>query len=77
MGDVVTALARAVQEEGHHVQVVIPKYDCLDYTEARAGTCDGFYIRVLGSSALSMTGWSTTGVRVPCEDCTPRHGNNV
>ena len=36
MGDVVTALARAVQEEGHHVQVVIPKYDCLDYAEARA-----------------------------------------
>ncbi|KAK9832645.1 hypothetical protein WJX81_006656 [Elliptochloris bilobata] len=35
MGDVVTALARAVQEEGHHVQVMLPKYDCLNYDEVR------------------------------------------
>lgn len=34
MGDVVTALARAVQEEGHRVQVILPKYDCLNYAEA-------------------------------------------
>lgn len=47
MGDVVTALARAVQEEGHHVQVVIPKYDCLDYTEVRACTCERLGTRVL------------------------------
>lgn len=33
MGDVVTALARAVQDEGHRVSVIIPKYDCLDYSE--------------------------------------------
>ena len=33
MGDVVTALARAVQDEGHEVSVIIPKYDCLDYAE--------------------------------------------
>ena len=46
MGDVVTALARAVQEEGHRVQVVIPKYDCLDYTEARACTCEGLCDRM-------------------------------
>lgn len=32
LGDVVTALARAVLEEGHDVQVVLPKYDCIDYT---------------------------------------------
>jgi starch synthase len=31
LGDVVTALARAVLEEGHEVQVVLPKYDCIDY----------------------------------------------
>ncbi|KAK9804683.1 hypothetical protein WJX73_010729 [Symbiochloris irregularis] len=35
MGDVVTALARAVQDEGHQVTVIIPKYDCLDYAEIR------------------------------------------
>jgi starch synthase len=31
LGDVVTALGRAVLEEGHEVQVVLPKYDCIDY----------------------------------------------
>ena len=33
MGDVVTALARAVQEEGHEVEVILPKYDIINYTE--------------------------------------------
>lgn len=33
MGDVVTALARAVQDEGHHVSVVLPKYDIINYAE--------------------------------------------
>ena len=35
MGDVVTALARAVQEEGHDVSVILPKYDVINYAEAR------------------------------------------
>lgn len=33
MGDVVTALGRAVQEEGHRVEVMLPKYDCINYKE--------------------------------------------
>ena len=33
MGDVVTALARAVQEEGHSVSVILPKYDVINYAE--------------------------------------------
>ena len=33
MGDVVTALARAVQDEGHEVDVVLPKYDDINYSE--------------------------------------------
>ncbi|KAL4419296.1 hypothetical protein ABPG77_001628 [Micractinium sp. CCAP 211/92] len=31
LGDVVTALGRAVQDEGHDVEVVLPKYDCINY----------------------------------------------
>jgi starch synthase len=31
MGDVVTALGRAVQEEGHAVEAVIPKFDTINY----------------------------------------------
>ena len=37
MGDVVTALARAVQDEGHLVTCLVPKYDCLNYDEV--GVC--------------------------------------
>lgn len=33
MGDVVTALARAVQDEGHEVEVLLPKYDIINYAE--------------------------------------------
>ena len=35
MGDVVTALGRAVQDEGHRVEVILPKYDCMDYDQVR------------------------------------------
>ncbi|GFH13657.1 uncharacterized protein HaLaN_09586, partial [Haematococcus lacustris] len=33
MGDVVTALGRAVQEEGHSVECIIPKYDSINYSQ--------------------------------------------
>ena len=33
MGDVVTALGRAVLEEGHRVECMLPKYDCINYAE--------------------------------------------
>jgi len=33
MGDVVTALGRAVKEAGHNVRVIIPKYDIINYAE--------------------------------------------
>ncbi|GAB4813944.1 hypothetical protein N2152v2_000990, partial [Parachlorella kessleri] len=36
LGDVVTALGRAVQEEGHEVEVIMPKYDCIDYGQVKA-----------------------------------------
>ncbi|XP_024543721.1 starch synthase 3, chloroplastic/amyloplastic-like [Selaginella moellendorffii] len=31
LGDVVTSLSRAVQELGHNVEIILPKYDCLKY----------------------------------------------
>eukprot|EP00879_Flechtneria_rotunda_P007886 GHRR01008263.1.p1 GENE.GHRR01008263.1~~GHRR01008263.1.p1 ORF type:complete len:1096 (+),score=490.52 GHRR01008263.1:107-3289(+) len=41
MGDVVTALARAVQEEGNTVEVVIPKYDVISYHQVEGLYQDG------------------------------------
>lgn len=35
MGDVVTALGRAVQDEGHSVEVIVPKYDVINYNLVR------------------------------------------
>lgn len=37
LGDVVTGLARACLERGHHVQVIMPFYECLDQKQVRAG----------------------------------------
>ena len=31
MGDVVTSIGRAVQDMGHMVEVLLPKYDTIDY----------------------------------------------
>ena len=31
MADVVSALGKAMQGYGHHVEVILPKYDCVDY----------------------------------------------
>jgi len=35
MGDVVTALGRAVQDEGHDVTVILPKYDIINYDNVK------------------------------------------
>jgi starch synthase len=31
LGDVVTSLSRAVQDLGHNVDIILPKYDCINY----------------------------------------------
>lgn len=52
MGDVVTALGRAVQDEGHDVTVLLPKYDILRYgditelQQTREFWHDGVQVRV-------------------------------
>jgi len=31
LGDVVTGLSKALQKKGHLVEIVLPKYDCMNY----------------------------------------------
>lgn len=31
LGDVVTSLSRAVQDLNQHVDIILPKYDCLNF----------------------------------------------
>ncbi|GAB2298877.1 Soluble starch synthase 3, chloroplastic/amyloplastic [Dionaea muscipula] len=35
LGDVVTSLSRAIQDLNHHVDVILPKYDCLNLTNVK------------------------------------------
>ncbi len=35
LADVVFGLARATQSQGHTVEVILPKYDCMDYTQLK------------------------------------------
>ncbi|XP_041025544.1 probable starch synthase 4, chloroplastic/amyloplastic isoform X4 [Juglans microcarpa x Juglans regia] len=35
LGDVVTGLSKSLQKRGHHVEIVLPKYDCMQYDRIR------------------------------------------
>ncbi|KAL5972592.1 Soluble starch synthase 3, chloroplastic/amyloplastic [Asimina triloba] len=35
LGDVVTSLSRAVQDLGHNVEIILPKYDCMNFSNVR------------------------------------------
>ncbi|KAM1005164.1 hypothetical protein TB1_005253 [Malus domestica] len=35
LGDVVTSLSRAVQDLNHHVDIILPKYDCLNFSNVK------------------------------------------
>ncbi|XP_068656692.1 starch synthase 3, chloroplastic/amyloplastic [Aristolochia californica] len=35
LGDVVTSLSRAVQDLGHNVDIILPKYDCMNLTNVK------------------------------------------
>jgi starch synthase len=58
MGDVVTALARAVQEEGNDVEVIIPKYDCIHYNQVGPGGRGGGGV---GTSSIRVRGGRVGG----------------
>jgi len=61
LGDVVTALGRAVQEEGHEVEIVLPKYDCIDYSAVdnllfvKEFMADGVQVKVWRGTVEGLT----------------------
>jgi starch synthase len=50
LGDVVTSLSRAVQDLGHKVEVILPKYDCLNLNSVSLSTG----VKCPASSFLSL-----------------------
>lgn len=35
LGDVVAGLGKALQRKGHLVEIILPKYDCMQYDRVR------------------------------------------
>lgn len=35
LGDVVAGLSKALQKKGHLVEIILPKYDCMEYDRVR------------------------------------------
>ncbi len=56
-----TALGRAVQDEGHAVQVILPKYDCLDYKQIKVGLSAGFAVGGGGTCVCFWVGGRRVG----------------
>ncbi|XP_073003486.1 soluble starch synthase 3, chloroplastic/amyloplastic-like [Typha latifolia] len=52
LGDVVTSLSRAVQELGHNVDIILPKYDCMNLSNVK-----DFHFR-------QSFGWGGTEIKV-------------
>uniref|UniRef100_A0A7N0SWD3 starch synthase n=1 Tax=Kalanchoe fedtschenkoi TaxID=63787 RepID=A0A7N0SWD3_KALFE len=53
LGDVVTSLSRAVKDLNHNVDIILPKYDCLDFNEVK----DLQYRRTISWSGFEIKVW--------------------
>lgn len=53
LADVVTSLSRAVQDLGHNVEIICPKYDCLDYSKIH----DLRFMREFAWGGTKIKGW--------------------
>ena len=67
MGDVVTALGRAVLEEGHRVEVILPKFDCINYKEVGTWAdarplCETIFSSILCQIVWLMAQWQQIAV---------------
>lgn len=40
LGDVVSGLSRELEIRGHHVEIILPKYECMRYDHIRGLTTD-------------------------------------
>jgi starch synthase len=71
LGDVVTALSRSVQEQGHTVDVYVPKYDCMNYKEIEGlRKVDQFHF---GNDVVNIYKGFVEGIKVTFVD--PENGH--
>ncbi|GMH05304.1 hypothetical protein Nepgr_007144 [Nepenthes gracilis] len=53
LGDVVTGLSRAVQDLNHHVDIILPKYDCMNFSNVK----DLHYQRCYSHGGIEIKVW--------------------
>lgn len=73
MADVVTALARAARDLGHDARIVMPKFDCLDYSSLRGLELDASRDFWVGSVRVAV--WRATLLGVPTVLLEPQDGS--
>ena len=73
MADVVTALARAARDLGHDARIVMPKFDCLDYSSLRNLTLDTTRDFWVGSTKVAV--WNASLGGVPTVLLEPQDGS--
>ena len=73
MADVVTALARAARDLGHDARIIMPKFDCLDYSSLRNLTLDTARDFWVGSAKVAV--WNATLGGVPTVLLEPQDGS--
>ncbi|KAL6197922.1 hypothetical protein ACLB2K_027714 [Fragaria x ananassa] len=70
LGDVVTSLSRAVQDLNHHVDVILPKYDCLNLSNVKKFQ----YNRTYSWGGTEIKVWFGTVEGVPVYFLEPQNG---
>jgi starch synthase len=73
MADVVTALARAARDLGHDARIVLPKFDCLDYSSLRGLAPDAGRDFWVGSTKVAV--WNASLLGVPTVLLEPQDGS--
>lgn len=70
LGDVVTSLSRAVQDLNHHVDIVLPKYDCLNLSHVK----DLHYRKSYAWSGTEIKVWFGKVEGLPVYFLAPQNG---
>ena len=73
LGDVVTALGRSLRDWSHDARIIMPKFDCLDYSALRNLTLDTTRDFWVGSTRVAV--WNATLEGVPTVLLEPQDGS--
>ncbi len=74
LGDVVYGLSQELQRLGHHVEVILPKYDCIDFSHLKDVTIEEKELFSLdGTDLIANTVWSAQLENLNIKFIEPHH----